>query len=95
MIFHNRTEAGRKLAAQIAKYAGRPDVVVLALPRGGVPVAFEVARPANKTVGFRLVSSLDEYLGPERPEVPTIIKCICRPMNYEHRNVDACRRLTS
>jgi erythromycin esterase-like protein/predicted phosphoribosyltransferase len=41
--FHDRREAGRLLAAKLAAYADRPDVVVLALPRGGVPVAHEVA----------------------------------------------------
>lgn len=43
-LFRNRLEAGRRLAQQLMKYAGRSDVVVLALPRGGVPVASEVAR---------------------------------------------------
>src|SRR5690349_23744045 len=42
--FHDRAEAGRYLAGKLADYAGRDDVVLLALPRGGVPVAFEVAR---------------------------------------------------
>jgi predicted phosphoribosyltransferase len=42
--FANRRDAGRRLAARLAAYAKRPDVVVLALPRGGVPVAGEVAR---------------------------------------------------
>jgi predicted phosphoribosyltransferase len=41
--FSDRSEAGRVLAAKLASYANRPDVIVLALPRGGVPVAFEVA----------------------------------------------------
>ncbi len=41
--FRNRTEAGRILAERLRAYAGRADVLVLALPRGGVPVAFEVA----------------------------------------------------
>ena len=43
-LFRNRREAGRLLAARLAAYANRPDVLVLALPRGGVPVAYEVAR---------------------------------------------------
>src|SRR5438270_8531056 len=42
--FRNRNEAGRLLAEKLTAYANRPDVLVLALPRGGVPVAFEVAR---------------------------------------------------
>lgn len=44
MIFLNRIDAGRKLAGRLAAYANRSDVIVLGLPRGGVPVAFEVAR---------------------------------------------------
>ena len=43
MIFENRTDAGRKLASQLKTYANRKDVIVLGIPRGGVPVAFEVA----------------------------------------------------
>lgn len=42
--YNDRREAGRQLAARLADRAGRPDVRVLALPRGGTPVAFEVAR---------------------------------------------------
>jgi putative phosphoribosyl transferase len=43
MIFTNRTEAGQELARRLRKYANRKDVIVLGVPRGGVPVAFEVA----------------------------------------------------
>jgi len=43
MIFANRVEAGRELAWHLKKYANREDVIVLGAPRGGVPVAFEVA----------------------------------------------------
>jgi putative phosphoribosyl transferase len=43
MIFRNRQEAGRSLASRLEKYANREDVIVLGVPRGGVPIAFEVA----------------------------------------------------
>ncbi len=43
-VFQDRQEAGRKLAERLHAYANRNDVVVLGIPRGGVPVAFEVAR---------------------------------------------------
>lgn len=41
--FRNRRDAGRRLAAELGTYANRSDVIVLALPRGGVPVGYEVA----------------------------------------------------
>ena len=41
--FQNRTDAGQQLAGALGRYAGRNDVVVLGLPRGGVPVAYEIA----------------------------------------------------
>src|ERR1700693_2540978 len=41
--FPNRGEAGRYLADKLSAYAGRKDVIVLGLPRGGLPVAYEVA----------------------------------------------------
>jgi putative phosphoribosyl transferase len=42
--FRDRRDAGRKLAQKLSAYAGRPQALILALPRGGVPVAYEVAR---------------------------------------------------
>jgi putative phosphoribosyl transferase len=42
--FRDRTEAGQLLATRLAVYANRPDVLVVALPRGGVPVAYEISR---------------------------------------------------
>ena len=56
--FHDRTEAGRVLAADLAKYSGRSDVIVLALPRGGVPVAYEVARALGAPLDVFLVRKL-------------------------------------
>ena len=53
-LFRDRREAGRVLAEKLAAYANRPGVIVLALPRGGVPVAYEVAR--------RLVAPLDVFV---------------------------------
>jgi predicted phosphoribosyltransferase len=47
MIFQNRAEAGQQLASHLGKYANREDVIVLGVPRGGVPIAFEVARTLN------------------------------------------------
>jgi predicted phosphoribosyltransferase len=58
MRFRNRTEAGRVLADHLTRYANRPDVVVLALPRGGVPVAFEVARALGAPLDVFLVRKL-------------------------------------
>jgi putative phosphoribosyl transferase len=56
--FHDRADAGRALAADLAPYAGRPDLLVLALPRGGVPVAYEVARALGAPLDVFLVRKL-------------------------------------
>lgn len=56
--FHDRREAGRQLAADLVGYAGRSDVRVLALPRGGVPVAFEVARALDAPLDVFVVRKL-------------------------------------
>jgi putative phosphoribosyl transferase len=58
MMFEDRTEAGRVLADKLAAYTGRADVVVLALPRGGVPVGFEVARSLRVPLDVCLVRKL-------------------------------------
>jgi predicted phosphoribosyltransferase len=56
--FVNRAEAGRLLAEKLGKYANRNDVVVLGLPRGGVPVAFEVAKHLNAALDVFIVRKL-------------------------------------
>ncbi len=58
MIFRDRTDAGRQLAALLTRYADRTDVLVLALPRGGVPVAYEVAKELNAPLDVFLVRKL-------------------------------------
>ena len=57
-IFANRREAGEMLAKELTGFAGRDDVVVLALPRGGVPVAFEVARALRAPLDVLVVRKL-------------------------------------
>jgi putative phosphoribosyl transferase len=56
--FANRTEAGRLLVEKLVKYAGRDDVIVLGLPRGGVPVAFEVAQRLGAPLDVFIVRKL-------------------------------------
>src|SRR6267378_3153820 len=56
--FRDRREAGRFLAEKLAAYANRPDLVVLALPRGGVPVAYEVARALGAPLDVFVVRKL-------------------------------------
>jgi putative phosphoribosyl transferase len=56
--FRNREEAGRVLAERLKHYANRPDVVVLALPRGGVPVGFEIAKVLHVPLDVFVVRKL-------------------------------------
>ncbi|MGB9633600.1 MAG: phosphoribosyltransferase [Chloroflexaceae bacterium] len=56
--FHDRTAAGRALAARLTAYADRPDTIVLALPRGGVPVGYEIATALNAPLDLMLVRKL-------------------------------------
>jgi predicted phosphoribosyltransferase len=56
--FRDRSAAGRALALPLARYTGRDDVIVLALPRGGVPVAFEVARALRAPLDVFVVRKL-------------------------------------
>ena len=56
--FRDRRQAGRQLAAKLAAYANRPDVIVLALPRGGVPVGYEVAQALGAPLDVFVVRKL-------------------------------------
>jgi putative phosphoribosyl transferase len=58
MLFQDRFQAGRLLASKLSYLANRPDVVVLALPRGGVPVGYEVAKALNTPLDVFVVRKL-------------------------------------
>ncbi len=58
MLFKDRTDAGKFLARDLTAYANCPDVLILALPRGGVPVAFEVAKALNAPLDVFVVRKL-------------------------------------
>jgi predicted phosphoribosyltransferase len=58
MLFRTRLDAGRALGERLASYAGRPNLRVLGLPRGGIPVAFEVARRLDAPLDVFVVRKL-------------------------------------
>ena len=58
MLFEDRFDAGRFLASKLRRFANRPDTIVLALPRGGVPVGFEVAKALNVPLDVFVVRKL-------------------------------------
>jgi putative phosphoribosyl transferase len=64
--FRDRAEAGRLLAQRLKSYAHRPDVIVLGLPRGGVPVAYEIAQALAVPLDVYLVRKLGV---PNQPEL--------------------------
>jgi putative phosphoribosyl transferase len=64
-VFRDRREAGRKLAEKLQSYRDRPDVLVLALPRGGVPVGFELAEELNLPLDVFVVRKLGVPWQPE------------------------------
>ena len=65
-LFHDRRDAGRELARKLTKYAGARTVFVLGLPRGGVPVAYEVARALSAPLDVYVVRKL---CTPQHPEL--------------------------
>ena len=65
-VFSNRREAGQKLAQKLTAYANHPQAIVLGLPRGGVPVAYEIAKTLNLPLDVCLVKKLGL---PNHPEI--------------------------
>ena len=65
MRFRDRIDAGQRLAARLTEYAGRADVLVLGLPRGGIPVAHEVAKSLGAPLDVLLVRKLGVPSHPE------------------------------
>lgn len=65
-VFTNRRDAGQKLAVELLDYANQPQSIVLGLPRGGVPVAYEIAKKLHLPLDVCLVRKLSS---PEDPEV--------------------------
>ena len=80
--FENRAEAGEKLATKLSRYANRPDVLVLALPRGGVPVAYQVARALRAPLDVFIVRKLG-VPGYEELAMGAIASSGVRVMNEE------------
>src|SRR5687767_12455310 len=80
--FANRAEAGEKLASKLLTYAGRADVLVLALPRGGVPVAYEVARALHAPLDVFIVRKLG-FPGHEELAMGAIATGGVRVLNQE------------
>jgi putative phosphoribosyl transferase len=88
--FSDRREAGRELAQRLTEYANRTDVVVLAVPRGGVPVAFEVAKALSAPLDVLLVNEVYSF-GREDIHVATIASrgyAIIEARTIEGREVD-------
>jgi putative phosphoribosyl transferase len=95
-LFQDRADAGRKLAKELSDYTGRPDVIVLGLPRGGVPVAFEVAKALDAPLDIFLVRKLGV---PGHRElamgaiasggVRVLNKDVVQGLNVPHRTIEA------
>jgi putative phosphoribosyl transferase len=93
--FRDREQAGRVLAEALREYAGRPDVIVLGLPRGGVPVAAEVARELGAPLDVFVVRKLGV---PGHPElamgaigsggVRVLNESVVRPLGIPERVID-------
>jgi predicted phosphoribosyltransferase len=78
--YHDRHDAGERLATELVQYAGRDDVVVLALPRGGIPVGYEVARALDAPLDVFVVRKLG-VPGPEELAIGAIASGGARVLN--------------
>lgn len=65
MIYKDRSDAGRQLAERLSHYRGKPDTIVLGLPRGGVTVAFEITRALNLPLDVLIVRKIGFPGNPE------------------------------
>jgi putative phosphoribosyl transferase len=88
MRFHDRSDAGRRLAERLASFANQPGVQVLALPRGGVPVAFEIARTLRAPLDVWVVRKLGA------PEIPELAIGAIAPGGIELLSPDIIERLS-
>jgi putative phosphoribosyl transferase len=86
-LFKDRTDAGRRLALELELYRGRDDVVVLALPRGGVPVGFEVAEALHAPLDVFVVRKIGV------PGQPELAMGAIASGDVEVRNEDVFRHL--
>src|SRR5438094_7571972 len=82
MLFQDRFEAGRVLAARLSHLASRTDVVALALPRGGVPVGFEVAKALDAPLDVFVIRKLG-MPGQEELAMGAIASGGVRLLNYD------------
>jgi len=82
MLFRNRTHAGQVLAGTLKEYSNRDDILVLALPRGGVPVAFEIASALHSPLDVFLVRKLG-VPGQEELAMGAIATGGIRVLNYD------------
>lgn len=95
MHFQNRSDAGRQLAAQLTAFAGHTNLRILALPRGGVPVGFEIARALHAPIDVWVVRKLG---APGIPElaigaiatggVELIAQDIARELGLSHHQIE-------
>src|SRR5260370_32819806 len=76
--FPNRAEAGRLLGLKLSKYVGRDDVIVLGLPRGGVPVAYEVAQELRVPLDVFIVRKLGVRSEEHTSELQSHLNLVCR-----------------